>query len=159
MLFAIYYCLGTFNASNTALMSLALPATLADMASALFMVATQMGNAIGVAALGSVLNGEYGSKMKSALVQLPDLSPQSAAAAQNSVGAANAIADQLPPGLGEPLRAAAQNSFMEGWQLMALVGSALAIIAAILVVKFLPLKSLPKSEETCGGSKEPLDKS
>ena len=65
------------------------------------------------------------------------LSGQSAAAAHSTLGAALAIADQLPPGSGATLRDVARHAFTQGLQLTSLISAVIAlggaIIAAVIV--------------------------
>ncbi|MFA4836669.1 MAG: DHA2 family efflux MFS transporter permease subunit [Dehalococcoidia bacterium] len=142
MLFATSFSMGNILPSNLEALMGAVPQARAGVGSAMNGVAVQLGGSIGVAALGSILSGAYTSSIKPALVQFPDLSPQAVAAAGDSIGGAAKIADQLPEGLGETLKTAANHSFMDGWQLMALVACGIAAAGALIAIRFMPPKPL-----------------
>ena len=99
---------------------------------------------IGVAALGSVLNNKYASSIEPELAEIP-LPEGALGAAEESVGAATQIAYQFPD-YGEQVLSAAHNSFIDGWQLMALVAGSVAVLAVIVVFSFLPSRPLPPSQ-------------
>src|SRR5262249_27873326 len=80
-----------------------LPRAKAGVGSAMNDTVRQVGGALGVAVLGSVLSAEYGRRMAETATQLP---AQLGALARDSVGAAHAVADRLGPA-GRTLVAAA----------------------------------------------------
>jgi EmrB/QacA subfamily drug resistance transporter len=96
-------------------------------------VLRQVGGAIAVAALGSVLSGSYARAIGPALAGLP--APQ-AAAARSSIAQASALASQLPAGAA--LRAAAGNAFLHGMSLVMMACAALTTLAALTSLRFLP---------------------
>jgi MFS transporter, DHA2 family, multidrug resistance protein len=70
--------------------------------------------------------------------------PDAAAdAAQDTIGAAAAAADRLPPHLGDALRDVAENAFARGMQVSATAG-----VAALLVVAVVPLLVLRRADTT-----------
>ena len=104
-------------------------------------VSVQVGGAIGVAALGSVLSNEYTSSIRPELADIP-LSEGAITVAEDSVGGATRIAAQFPD-VGEQLLTAAHDSFMDGWQLMALVACGIAVLAVIVTSSLLPARPIP----------------
>ncbi|MFH1560842.1 MAG: hypothetical protein ABID84_05495 [Chloroflexota bacterium] len=73
-------------------------------------------------------------------------SPLEAEAIRNSVGAATQIATSLPPELGQPLAKAAGIAFTEAIGLAVLIGIVIALIGAVLVIRFMPPRHLPVEE-------------
>lgn len=141
----------TFAASHIMIPALdsivgAVPEARAGIASSTNSTSLNAGQAIGVAAFGSVLSAVYTSKVTPLLAEVPGLPPELVHAAQDSVGAAMTIAGKLPAGAGDALAVAAGKSFMDGWQVMTLVACGIAVIAAGLVFKFMPPRHLPQEE-------------
>ena len=129
MMFAMAFCTGNNQATNIDSVISAVPLSRAGVGSAMNSVSGQVGGAIGVAALGSVLRSEYTSSIRPVLADLQDLLLGGITAAEDSVGEAMMIADQLPPGVGAIVTSAAHNSFMDGWQVMALVACGVATVS------------------------------
>jgi len=99
----------------TASITDALPEAEQGVASAMNDVAREVGGALGIAVLGSVLSGGYRSAL-----DLPAGSGQIAAAARESVGAATQI--------GGPVRAAARDAFVSG------LGHTFVLAAVVMAV-------------------------
>ena len=118
----------------------AVPVNRAGVGSAVNDVTRQVGGAIGVAVIGSIINSIYANKMAPAVAGLPQ---QAADAARDSIGAALTIANTLPPQVGDPLRQAAAQSFTDAFGLALLAGVGIAIAGAILVLRFMPPRHLP----------------
>jgi len=96
---------------------------------------TELGGALGIAILGAIGLAVYRSSLDTQGL----LSGQSAAAARGTLGAALAIADQLPPGSGATLRYVARHAFTQGLQLTSLISALIALggaIIATLIVRF-----------------------
>jgi MFS transporter, DHA2 family, multidrug resistance protein len=107
------------------------PPERAGSASALSETGAELGGALGVAILGSIVTAVYRGQVADAI---PDsLSAEAAQAAQSTLGGAVGAADQLPAGLLQ----AASEAFTQGLQVAALtsavIAAALAIVAAILL--------------------------
>ena len=96
----------------------------------------QVGGALGVAVLGSVLASGYGAAIQPALRDAP---PGVAQAAGDSIGAAATIAVRLGPP-GEGLLEAARSAFIHGMGDALQVGAGVAAFAALLVLLFLPAR-------------------
>jgi len=142
MFFALAFCMGNTQAANVDSVTGAVPLAQAGVGGATPGVAVQVGGSLGVAALGSVLNGGYTSSIKPIIAELPGLPQHVIDAAKDSVGSAMVIAEQLPPDIAETLRTAAHSSFMDGWQLLALVACAIAACGAIMVFRFMPARPM-----------------
>jgi EmrB/QacA subfamily drug resistance transporter len=157
-MFTLAFCIGNVAPPSTASIVGSVPVSRAGAASAMSPLSTQVGGSIGVALLGSILATEYTSSMTTALAGKVTLSEEAAASVQKSVGSATVVADKLPVEVGEIIRTAAHNSFMDGWQLMALVICVIAAAGAIVAFRFLPPRPLPQPEaaETKGPPDPPL---
>src|SRR3954470_17434317 len=86
-----------------------------------------VGGALGVAVLGSLMSSGYRGAMHSA-----------PAAAQDSVGAAHAIAGHLPGGAGAALQAAADGAFVDAMHTVLYVGAAFLAVGVAITLRFLP---------------------
>jgi hypothetical protein len=100
-------------------------------------VALQVGGALGVAVIGSVLSTRYQDHMTTALAgrHLP------AAAVQTilgSLGGALAVAARAGGGTGALLAHAARAAFMSGTEIALAVGAAVALAGVVLVLARLP---------------------
>ena len=108
------------------------PKEQAGAASAVSETAYELGAALGIALLGSVVTGVYRSFPTPAGV------PEHAAGeARHSLGEAVETAHTLPGGAGERLLAAAQETFTEGLRVGAGVGSVVLLAAAALAWRLL----------------------
>jgi EmrB/QacA subfamily drug resistance transporter len=133
--FGITLSMGWIMAPATEAVVGAVPAAKSGVASATNTVARMVSGALGVAVLGSLLSSLYANDVEGSLGGLP---PEAQAGAEDSVGAASAIAAQLPPEAGSGLLAAAGDAFTHAMGLSLLVAAALAAVSAVLVARFLP---------------------
>lgn len=108
----------------TTAITASLPPAKQGVASAVNDTARELGSALGIAVLGSVLNGAYRTALGPALVGLPD---PAVAAAEGSLAAAQGVAAQLGPA-GAALTTAADQAFVDAF------GDALTVAAGVLVV-------------------------
>ncbi|MEU5524161.1 MFS transporter [Streptomyces sp. NPDC047860] len=120
----------------------ALPREKAGSASALSNTFRQVGGALGVAVLGSVLSTAYRTDIEDKLDVLP---PGARHAAGESIEATLAVADRLGP-RGEALAAAADDAFLHAMHVTALWGTGVAVLGAIVVAVFFPGR-MPAPEE------------
>jgi EmrB/QacA subfamily drug resistance transporter len=104
----------------------------------------QVGGALGVAVIGTVLASTYGSHLGSAANQLP---PQVRATAQESIGATQQILAKSPPKLRARVEPAANDAYITSLHDAALVSAAGALLGAIAVAIWLPGKK-PDDDET-----------
>jgi len=108
--------------------------------SALIQAARQVGSAIGVAVLGSVLNTGYREQ-----VDVSGLSGPAADAVRDSTAGGVAVAARLgDPGLLDSVRAA----FTHGMDASLLVAAAVALLGVVLALVFLPSdRTVPPAPE------------
>jgi DHA2 family multidrug resistance protein-like MFS transporter len=107
------------------------PQSKAGVGSAVNDTTRELGGALGIALLGSIANTAYRSNIDLSNVRLP---AGTRTAAQESIGAADAIAGRIPGG--EALATQAASAFTDAFKLATSisVGIALAAAATILVV-------------------------
>ncbi|MEU1314348.1 MFS transporter [Streptomyces tibetensis] len=114
----------------------ALPREKAGSASALSNTFRQVGGALGIAVLGSVLSTAYRTGIEDKLGALP---PALRHTAGESIEATLGIADKLGP-RGESLIAPAYDAFLHAMHVTALWGAGVAVLGAVVVALFLPGK-------------------
>jgi MFS family permease len=119
-----------------------LPLAKAGVGSAMNDTTRQVGGALGVAVLGSILAASYGAAIQPTLQSAP---PQLAQAAGDSIGAATTIAAQQGPA-GQGLLEAARSAFVQGMGDAVRVGAGVAALAALLVLLFLPARAAGRME-------------
>jgi EmrB/QacA subfamily drug resistance transporter len=118
--------IGLCMSPSTAAITSSLPEEKQGVASALNDTVREIGGAIGIALLGSVLNATFRSNLKPTTTALP---PDLAERASEGIGGALASAGQLGPD-GAGLLTAAQNAFVDGMRPALLIGAAIAFTAA-----------------------------
>jgi hypothetical protein len=107
-------------------------------ASAISETATELGGALGLAVLGSVLNGTYRHSL-----HVPEgLSAQDAHRVRDSLGAALERAAALPGHLAGTVATAARQAFVDGMHVAAVCSAGLAAIVAVSAL--FALRSVPK---------------
>ena len=105
----------------------------------------QVGGAVAVAVLGSVLAASYTRGTQPALATL---SAGDAAVARASITQAAQLASHLPSG-GSALRAAAGTAFLHGMSIVMLSCAAVTVLAALASLRYLPGRAIP------GASRQP----
>ena len=134
---SVIYSLGLapiFTLTNDLIIGAA-PPERAGAASAISETGAELGGALSIAVLGTIGTAVYRSRMAD---ETPSaLEPESAAAAQDTLGGAVAEAAGLPETLGDELLAAAFAAFSDGMQVAAVLSAVLALLAAVLVGGFL----------------------
>jgi EmrB/QacA subfamily drug resistance transporter len=113
----------------------AVPAARSGVASAMNTVARMVSGALGVAVIGSLVNSLYADDLAGSLGGLPGPARE---AAEESVGAAGAIAAQLPPDAGQSLLGAAGDAYVQAMGFGLVVAAALSVVAAAIVARALP---------------------
>ncbi|TXH44163.1 MAG: MFS transporter, partial [Actinobacteria bacterium] len=113
----------------------ALPADKAGVGSAVNDTTRDLGGTLGVAIVGSVFASLYGPRIVDGLNGFPD---QVVALAEESMGAAVVLSEQIPQG--EVLLEAARSAFMAGFQAGSLVAAAATGIGAVLALLWLPAR-------------------
>jgi EmrB/QacA subfamily drug resistance transporter len=129
-----------------------LPPAKAGVGSAMNDTTRQMGGALGVAIIGSVLASSYRPGVTSALNAV-DAPQQVIDVAQESITGAMHAAAQLPAPLGDAVAAAASSEFVTAMHGAVLVGAVVLLIAAGIVFKWLPARAGDVRESVEG----PLD--
>jgi DHA2 family multidrug resistance protein-like MFS transporter len=114
---------GVVYALSTTMVLDAAPAAKSGAASAVSETAYELGTALGIALVGTVTTAIYRAGLPSG----------ASGAARDSLGGAIESARTLPSGAGEALRHAAQESFVHGIDLAALLSGGLLVAAAALV--------------------------
>jgi MFS transporter, DHA2 family, integral membrane protein len=120
--------------STTGIMA-ALPPGKAGVGSAVNDTTRELGGALGVAVLGSLLASHYARAMPEAVPGLPGPVLE---AARNSIGAALGVARSLPGGAGEALADAARSAFVDAMATTLLVSAAVVSAAAVMVRRYYP---------------------
>ncbi|MER6006870.1 DHA2 family efflux MFS transporter permease subunit [Nonomuraea angiospora] len=125
----------TFTVNNDNVLATA-PRERAGAAAAVSETAFELGGALGIAILGTVLNTAYQTNL-----HLPTGLP-AADAARESIAGAVSTATTLPPEQADQLMRAAQTAFIEGLHVTALVTAALLAVVAVLAL--IGLRGVPK---------------
>lgn len=129
--------MGFTMAPSTASIMSAIPMNKAGVGSAVNDTTRELGGALGVAVLGSIVVSHYGSVLAG---KLHDLPPAVAAAASKSVGAALQVGERLGGPAGQVVGAAARSAYVEAMSLALLVASGVAFVACLLVGRYLPAR-------------------
>ncbi len=101
--------------------------------------ALQVGGALGVAVIGSVLTSRYQGKMTHTLSG-HSVPPAAAHAILGSLGGALTVARIAGGSLGAALKTAARLAFVAGMDLALMVGAIVVVVSAILVIAALPAR-------------------
>jgi EmrB/QacA subfamily drug resistance transporter len=135
--FGLALAMGWVMAPATEAVIGAVPAAKSGVASATNTVARMVSGALGVAVVGSLVSSLYSTDVEGSLDALP---PEARAAAESSVGAASAIAAQLPPNAASEMLATTGDAFTQAMGTGLLVAAALAGAMAVVVIRFLPAR-------------------
>ncbi len=111
------------------------PPERAGAAAGISEMSSELGGALGIALLGSVVTMIYRGTMAGAFVG--DLPPDALEAARGTLGAALSVADVVAEPLGATLVSVSRNAFVEAFQVAAVVAAAIALIAAAATALFL----------------------
>ncbi|MGI8536889.1 MAG: DHA2 family efflux MFS transporter permease subunit [Mycobacteriales bacterium] len=122
-----------------------LPRERAGAGSAVNTTVRQVGGALGVAVLGSILSASYRSGITPALSGLPERAREQAA---ESIGGTQLVAEQLPRAAGEALASAGTQAFVDAMHTTALGSALIAAIGALVVLRWLPGRSAAHSALT-----------
>ncbi|MER6784783.1 MFS transporter [Streptomyces sp. NPDC000658] len=121
----------------------ALPREKAGSASALSNTFRQVGGALGIAVLGSVLSTSYRNGIEGRLGTLPaGLRDTAGESIEATLGVAAKLGDQ-----GRALVVPAHDAFLHAMHVTALCGAGVAVVGAIVVAVFLPGRPQPVQEE------------
>jgi EmrB/QacA subfamily drug resistance transporter len=109
-------------------------------------VALQVGGALGVAVIGSVMSTRYREHM-TAVLSGRHVPPAAAQAILGSLGGALAVAAKVGGSTGVLLAHAARAAFMSGVEASLAVGAVVALGAALLVLARLPARAAPPAPD------------
>jgi hypothetical protein len=142
--------MGTAMAPATDSIMGSLPLAKAGVGSAMNDTTRQIGGALGVAILGSILASTYSSAMEGAVSALP---AEAAAVAGDSIGGAVAVASRIGEAA-RPLIEAANAAFIDGMESAVWVAAGVALAGAIVTWFFLPARPLGRSDVAVATSGE-----
>jgi hypothetical protein len=117
-----------------------LPAAKAGVGSAVNDTTREVGGALGVAVLGSVLSSTYGSRVAGALEGSP-LPVEVRSVVEESLGGALAVAGRLGGDAGATVAAVARDAFVDGMGVALVIGAVVALAGSIGVFAFLPSRA------------------
>jgi hypothetical protein len=100
----------------------------------------QVGGALGVAVLGSVMSSTYGPRVTEAFSGLP-LSSEQATAIHDQIGAAMRAAAEIGGPAGRALADAASSGFADGMSTAFVIGASALVLGAVIVALFLPARA------------------
>ena len=150
--FIFGFGMGNVIAPASTVMQNVLPLARAGAGSAVQNTVRQVGGALGVAIIGTVLATQYSSRVAGAIGQLPPQIPDEArAAAQESIVATDAVLDAAaaqgaPSGLLDSIRQAAYDAFLTSSHVTYVISMVLVAVAAIVVVTLLPKITPPRKD-------------
>ncbi|QGG93939.1 DHA2 family efflux MFS transporter permease subunit [Actinomarinicola tropica] len=130
--------MATTMAPATAAIMSSLPLDKAGVGSAVNDTTREVGGALGIAVIGSILNVVYRARVTDSIEAVDALPAGLAEGARESVGAALAVARDLPGAAGDALRQAAETAFTDAMGLAALTGAGIVVGAVVLVLRALP---------------------
>lgn len=136
------------------------PPERAGAAAAVAETSSELGGALGIAILGSIVTAVYRSQVSEAVPA--GLSGQIAEAARDTLAGALAMAQHLPGKAGEDLATAARAAFAQAFQLTAVICAIVALAAAVLATimlrrasaepQLVPQHGAEQEEAAAGGS-------
>ncbi|HSX43814.1 MAG TPA: DHA2 family efflux MFS transporter permease subunit [Candidatus Saccharimonadales bacterium] len=127
--------MGLAMSPTTDLLMSSVPKNRAGMGSAMNDTARELGGALGVAVLGSLLASQYTRQISGALTALPATAKQ---VAEGSLAGAMGVAQQIGGTAGHEVLVAAQNAWMSGFHRSLVIGAAIITVAAIVAFRGLP---------------------
>jgi Na+/melibiose symporter-like transporter len=140
-----------------------LPPAKAGVGSAVNDTTREVGAALGVAVLGSVMSSTYRPRVAEAISGRP-LPDGAADAITDQIGAAVQIAAEVGGEPGRALAAVASDSFADGMGIAFMIGAAALLVGAVIVALFLPARSrdhedlvLPGEGGATGGPADGFD--
>ncbi len=141
----IFMAIGLFLAMVPATSSImgSLPLAKAGVGSATNATTRQIGGALGVAILGSILTSTYRSSIASSLGALP---PSALATAKSSVGGAIAVGNAVGGSQGDAIATVAKGAFIHGMSQGLEVGAAFIAASALVALVWLPNRVIQPKE-------------
>ncbi len=123
-----------------------LPLAKAGVGSAVNDTTREIGAALGVAVLGSVMSSTYRPRVTEAIDGFP-VPPEQSHAITDQIGAAMGAAAQIGGEPGRLLADAASSGFAEGMSIAFVIGAAALLVGAGIVARFLPARSHDHEDE------------
>jgi Na+/melibiose symporter-like transporter len=119
-----------------------LPRSKAGVGSAVNDTTRQVGGALGIAIIGSVLASTYGSKIGDAIAKQSRPVPKPIADAMKSqLGAALAVAHRIGGPVGSVIQTTARHAFVTGMHQGMVVGAVAALVGAVVALVWLPARA------------------
>jgi MFS family permease len=134
-LVALAFAMSNVMAPATESVMSSIPENKAGVGSAMNDVNRQVGGALGVAIIGSVMNSVYSSRVTSTAASLP---AHVGDAVRDSIGSAHAVAQHLPATVAQQLNHATAQAFTDALGVGFLAAGVACAIAAPIVLRFLP---------------------
>jgi MFS transporter, DHA2 family, integral membrane protein len=113
----------------------AVPLGRAGVGSAMNDTTRELGGALGVAVLGSIVASRYNSEIASAIAGLP---PATHSLADSGLSGALEVSGQVGGAQGAHIASTAREAYVSGMSIATLVGAAVALIASVIVYRNLP---------------------
>jgi EmrB/QacA subfamily drug resistance transporter len=129
----------TFSPATESIMG-SLPRAKAGVGSAINDTTREVGGALGIALLGSLMAGRYTGQMATFLAGKP-VSPEQAGFVSGNLRQALGAAAQIGGDNGHALAAAAKDAFVSGMSLANVVGALAVLLGAVVVFAFLPARA------------------
>ncbi len=117
-----------------------LPPAKAGVGSAVNDTTREVGGALGVAVLGSVMSSTYGPRVTDAVSGFP-LPAEQSNAITDQIGAAMGAAEQIGGEPGRLLASVASKGFADGMSTAFVIGAAALVLGAVIVAFFLPARA------------------
>jgi len=133
------------------------PVNKAGVGSAMNDTTRQLGGALGIAVLGTIMNGRYLDGIEALKAALPQLRPDMFEGISSSIQAAHKIASnpQVPESFANTIINTADQAFVAGMNDAMLFGAAVMLINALLVILILPSRvRAPREEAPVQGAHE-----
>ncbi|MGH9290599.1 MAG: MFS transporter [Acidimicrobiales bacterium] len=127
-----------------------LPPARAGVGSAVNDTTRQVGGALGVAVLGSVMSSTYGPRVTDAISGFP-VPAEQAKAIRDQIGAAMRAASEIGGPPGRALADVASRGFADGMSTAFLIGAAALALGAVIVALFLPGRARDDADLAVGG--------
>ncbi len=118
-----------------------LPRAKAGVGSAVNDTTRQVGGALGVAVLGSVVSSGYATRISSALSH-GGLSASAVSSARDSVGGAVSAGQQVGGQAGQALATAARHGFVGAMRPAMLIAAGVTMVGVLIVLAFLPARAV-----------------
>jgi hypothetical protein len=143
--------MGLTMAPSTASIMSSLPLAKAGVGSAMNDTNRELGGALGVAVLGSIVTSRYVHSLRDAVAPLP---APLRSLAESSLGAAREVARQVGGPVGDRLSLAARSGFSDAMSSALRIGGVVAVVAAVIVWYVLPAGIAASEEQAMHGGHE-----